>query len=121
MEIAPILIYLFVPVVGLVSYAFVIRAMRKRAIPNPPVVSYFVLFLPHGGLLLVALTSLFWEWSGLASLGTAALFFAGPALAFTLLIKNYRKKTLSLFHKAVPIISIGFLFELIVFWLISIG
>jgi len=120
MEIAPILIYLVVPAIGLGAFACVLKTMRRRAIPEPPVISLFALFFLNGSLLLVVLTALFWHWSGLASLGAAFLVLVGPVMAVVLLVKGLRTSTISPFHQAVPIMSVAFMVALVVYCWISI-
>ena len=52
-------------------------AGRTGALSRTP---YFLIHVFYGGLLLIVLTALFWEWSGMASLGFFACVFLGPVI-----------------------------------------
>jgi hypothetical protein len=71
-------IHLLVPLLGLVTFLLLCRRMSRRNIPSPPYYTYFTLFAAFGGWLLVLLTGLFWEWSGMASLGVFSLILVFP-------------------------------------------
>ncbi|MBN2165604.1 MAG: hypothetical protein JW717_04955 [Marinilabiliaceae bacterium] len=52
--------------------------MRRLHGEKAPIIELFVSFFTFGGLLTAILTEIFWEWSGLASLGSFYLVFIAP-------------------------------------------
>ncbi len=93
-----IIIHLLIPIVGLLTYILLIRKIKKEKISNPPNIDFFLIFATYGGLLLVMLTTVFWEWSGMASLGTFYLIIGGPIVMGIIAYRNYRNKGLSKYH-----------------------
>jgi hypothetical protein len=74
--IAPAGIYLVLPASGLAHYLVVRRRMDRRLARFA-----FWCYVAYGGLLQVVLTTFFWYWSGMASLGFASLMLIfGPSL-----------------------------------------
>jgi hypothetical protein len=57
--------------------------------------------MTYGGLLLVILTSIFWYWSGMASLGCLFLVAPAPILMLIIAYKNYKLRSISLYHRLV--------------------
>jgi hypothetical protein len=58
--------------VPLISYYFlVLKKIKEERVAGPQV---FILFATYGGLLIVTITTLFWQWSGLALLEVYTLF-----------------------------------------------
>lgn len=75
-----LLIHLVVPLVGLAGYAMLAARLRQQGASVLFLGQLFFIFLCWGGLLVLVLTSLFWRWSGMASLGAGFLFFIAPLL-----------------------------------------
>ncbi|NMM50785.1 hypothetical protein [Marinigracilibium pacificum] len=75
-----IFIYLIIPFTGLMYYLGLKRKMKAQEIPAPPAIELFIIFTTYGGLLLVTLTTLFWKWSAMASLGTFFLILVAPVI-----------------------------------------
>lgn len=73
-----LIIHLAIPVIGFFYFSRIKENMKNENIQNAPTVELFVIFATYGGLLLVALTTLFWKWSGMASLGTFYLILGAP-------------------------------------------
>jgi hypothetical protein len=96
--ITAIIIHLIIPIVGLLLYILLIRKIKMEKINNPPNVDFFLIFATYGGLLLVMLTTIFWKWSGMASLGTFYLIIGGPIVMGIIAYRNYRNKGLSKYH-----------------------
>jgi uncharacterized membrane protein SirB2 len=92
-------IYFVVPSAGLLSFLRLKRRMKTENIPNAPVPELFMVFLTYGGLLLVVLTQLLWEWSGMASLGTFYLILGAPAVMGVIAFRHRRTKTVSKYHR----------------------
>ncbi len=96
--ITAIIIHLLIPIIGLLTYILLIRKIKKEIISNPPIIDFFLIFATYGVLLLVMLTTVFWEWSGIASLGTFYLIIGGPIVMGIIAYRNYRNKGLSKYH-----------------------
>src|SRR4051812_8093695 len=88
----PFAIHLLVLFFG-VGYFFVLRKNMNRVLGNGAHEFHlFFEFICYGGLLAVLLTSLFWEWSGAASLGMFFLIFVAPVGMGIIGYKNSKKK-----------------------------
>lgn len=99
MEIAvATLIHVVIPASGLRLYLWLRNRMLTAGIPDPPIIPFLILFATYGGWLLVILTSLFWYWSGMATLGLAYLMFIAPVLMLALAVRSYKHRNLSSFH-----------------------
>ena len=94
-----ILIYLVTPAAGVALYVWLCLQMRRRGVKEPPYLTLFFLFATLGGWLLVALTALFWSWSGMASLGAFYLAFVSPFLASAFAFFMYPERLDSPFHR----------------------
>jgi hypothetical protein len=105
----PIAIYLATPFVGLISYIWLYRKMVVAKLPLPPKMSYFFLFVNYGGLLVVLLTSLFWFWSGMASLGVFYLMLIAPISMMVIGYIEFKRRTLSQYHKWAFILSLSYI------------
>ena len=104
--IASVGVNLLVPIVGLIVFVLLCRKMRRAQIQSPPDVQYAFLFLTYGGWLMVLLTSLFWEWSGMASLGVFYLVLAAPFVMAGVAISLRQSFALSVFHRVAFIASV---------------
>ena len=91
-------IQLVILIIGLLMYLRLLRRMRSEEIPTPPAIDLFLIFATYGGLLLVALTTLPWAWSGMASLGMFYLILVAPIIMGVIAYRNYKKKELSTYH-----------------------
>jgi hypothetical protein len=72
--------------------------MKKEEVTNPPCIELLLIFVTYGGLLLVALTSLFWKWSAMASLGSFYLILGAPIIMGIIAYRNYGKRELSKYY-----------------------
>jgi hypothetical protein len=82
-ELIPALfIHLVVPLAGLIWYVKLSRNLRKRGAPAGLSKQLFIIFLCWGGVVLEALTAVFWQWSGLAAVGTFFLIIVAPVVLF---------------------------------------
>lgn len=72
--------------------------MKKQDIPNAPTAELFIIFSTYGGLLLVVLTTLFWLWSGMASLGVFYLILAAPIIMGIIAYRHRKTRTISKYH-----------------------
>ncbi len=92
-------IHLLIPLTGLSIFFFLTRKIRLDGIVEPTlIISLFFLFATYGGLLLVVLTTLFWFWSGMASLGTFYLILGAPMVMGVIAYLNFRRRQLSIYH-----------------------
>ena len=93
-----LIIHLLIPLAGLIYFLRLKRRMKNENIVNAPTAELFVIFATYGGLLLVTLTTLFWQWSGMASIGTFYLILGAP-IAMGLIAYRHRKtKANSKYH-----------------------
>ncbi len=101
-------IHLIIPLLGLLSFLRLKKQMTKEKTQDPPTSALFILFATYGGLLLVTLTTLFWQWSGMASLGTFYLILGAP-IAMGFMAHRYRKiKASSKYHHWIYISSLSY-------------
>jgi len=94
-----VIIHIIIPLIGLLSYLRLMKQMKKENIKDAPKIELFVIFSTYGGLLLVTLTTLFWKWSGIASLGTFYLILAAPILMGYIAYRHMKTRTDSRYHK----------------------
>lgn len=104
--IAAIGVNILVPLLGVIVFVFLCRRMRRTHIPSPPLVQYFILFATYGGWLIVFLTALFWEWSGIASLGFFYLVLIAPFVTAGVAFSLRSCYALSVFHRVAYIASL---------------
>ena len=83
-------IHLILPLAGLLYYLRLKKKIKEENVQNAPTIELFIIFATYGGLLLVALTTLFWKWSGMASLGTFYLILGAP-IAMGIIAYKYKK------------------------------
>ena len=93
-----LLIHILIPLVGLLSYFRLIKKIKIEKIKNPPTIDLFFIFSTYGGLLLVTLTTLFWKWSGMASLGFFYLILIAPIIMGIIIYRNHKNKDISKYH-----------------------
>ncbi len=110
-----LLIHLLVPAAGLQWFLWLRADMREEEIEHPPVVPLFIIFATYGGLLLVILTTFFWYWSGMASLGLAYLLCLAPIVMLVLAWRLYPERKVSRFHWAAFIASAAYIGILVCF------
>ena len=91
-------IHLILPLTGLLYFLRLKKQMKNENVPNAPTIELFIIFSTYGGLLLVALTTLFWQWSGMASLGTFYLILAAPIVMGIIAYRQRQTKTISKYH-----------------------
>lgn len=93
-------IHLLIPAAGLVAYLVLCRRLLAVRASRVFPAQIFLLFVCYGGVVLVLLTSLFWQWSGMASLGVFFLLLAAPVLLFPVLLSLWKQKNQSSAHRA---------------------
>jgi len=96
--ISPLLIYVIVPIVGVIIYLILRRRMIFKSVIKPPIWEMFIIFFTYGGLLTLILTVFFWEWSGLSSLGVFYLIFLAPVAMFIVAYRQYKKRKTSIYN-----------------------
>ena len=119
--IAGLSVNLLLPLLGVGLFAWLCRCMRKANIPSPPYYSYFILFITFGGWLMVIFTALFWEWSGMASLGFVYLVFVAPLVTAGVAYNLYNRRALSPFHRNAYFASIAYSGLLILAFVVWLG
>lgn len=103
-----VLIHLVVPAAGLQWFLWLRDDMREDQVESPPVLQLFIIFATYGGLVMMALTALFWYWSGMASLGLAYLLFIAPPIMLVTAWRLYPQRGLSRYHKAAFVASVSY-------------
>ena len=109
------LIYLIVPLVGFLLFLRLRRGLQPYPNASAHTAQAFVVLTTYGGWVLVALTALFWHWSGLASLGAAYLLLLAPLIMPAIAFLTRRDRLLSRLHAAifwsaaayVPLLGLG--------------
>lgn len=89
---APIIIYFLVPIIGLALFFYTNKNLKPRSKKELFTLKLLIAFGCMGGLTLVLLTLLFWELSGLASVGIAFLIFIAPILMALIGYDSYNKR-----------------------------
>jgi hypothetical protein len=103
---AGICVNILVPLLGLIAFVLLCRRMRETNVQSPPYFYFFILFASYGGWLMVLLTALFWEWSGMASLGVFYLQLIAPFVTGGIALSLRRRFALSIFHRTAYIASL---------------
>ena len=111
------LIHLVLPLVGLKIYLWLCQRMKGEGVVSPPILAYFILFFTYGGLIQLILTTLFWYWSGMASLGAAYLLFIAPLILLITAFLLFHKKVLSRFHYLAYIASMSYVTLISIVWI----
>lgn len=96
--ISALTIHFILPLTGLLWFLRLRERMKTENIPNPPTTALFLIFLTYGGLLLVILTTKFWFWSGMASLGTFYLILAAPIIMGIIAYRHRKTRAVSKYH-----------------------
>jgi hypothetical protein len=92
------LIHLVVPLAGLLLFLRLKHQMYQQQIPDPPITVLFLVFVTYGGWLMVILTGLFWQMSGMVTVGLAYLLLVAPLLMPVLAWCLYPARAKSKFH-----------------------
>jgi len=92
------LIHLIIPLIGLAFYFKINFRMKDDKIENAPIISLFFIFATYGCLLLILLTSVFWHWSAMASLGMFYLILGAPIIMGLIAFRYQKKKSTSKYH-----------------------
>jgi hypothetical protein len=101
-----LMIHLIFPLIGLVYFIKLKKQMKDENIEKAPIIELFLIFVTYGGLLLVSLTSLFWKWSGLASLGSLYLIIGSPIVMSIIMSKFKYLRATSKYHNLTYIASL---------------
>ena len=115
-------IHLVVPFVGVAVYVWLCGKMKKEGIQNPPFAPWFILFATYGAWLAVILTGLFWEWSGMASLGLIYLLLPGPFVTAVTAFLLRHQRSISAYHRNAFRLSFAYscvMAVLVPAWLVS--
>src|SRR5919205_1255408 len=93
-----LLIHLAVPLIGLWVFILLRDNMRAAQIESPPIMPLFIIFAVYSGWLMIALTLIFWYWSGMALIGALGLLFLAPIVMIGLAVWLYPKRKMSPYH-----------------------
>lgn len=102
-------IYFTIPVMALILYFRLVKQIRDKRVTNPPFTDLFIIFGTYGGLLLVTFTSLFWIWSGMASVGIFYLILLAPVIMGLIAWRNYKRRRISIYHNASFILGLTYI------------
>jgi hypothetical protein len=91
-------IHLIIPLVGLICFLKLKKQMEIENVQKAPKIELFIIFANYGGLIIVALTALFWKWSGMASLGIFYLIVGAPITMGIIAYKHRNIKAISKYH-----------------------
>ncbi len=72
--------------------------MQQSRLQHLPVTSLLFALVAYGGWLLIILTWLFWDWSGMATIGLAYLVFVAPVLMGYVAWRLYGQRKQSQIH-----------------------
>lgn len=101
-------LFLGLPVVGVLFYRSVLHAMSARAIAKPPSVPLFFVFAAYGAILLFVVSECFRAWSAMHSLAAVGLFVVGVPW---LLVQGFlwrRTWSISAYHRTTITLSFAF-------------
>ncbi|MBP6391438.1 MAG: hypothetical protein KA175_06635 [Flavobacteriales bacterium] len=93
-----LLIHVVLPLLGIAAYLLLARRMSREHVDRPPNFEWFVVFFVYGGALQLALTVLFWKWSGMTSLGAAFLILLAPFIMGGIAFSLRKRRTTSVYH-----------------------
>jgi hypothetical protein len=99
---------LAVPLVGVTAFVAFCRRMRRSGIRSPPFLSYLILFSTFGGWLMVSLTALFWQWSGMAFMGVFYLLLIAPLLTAGIAFNLRNVRAVSDYHRNAFVASVAY-------------
>lgn len=91
-------IHLILPLVGMIYFIVLTKRMKSENLSKSTTYELFIVFITYGGLLLVTLTTIFWKWSGMASVGAIYLILGAPIAMGIIAYKNKKKKDNSIFY-----------------------
>ncbi|MDT3739259.1 MAG: hypothetical protein RO257_07120 [Candidatus Kapabacteria bacterium] len=94
-------IHLLVPMLGLIYFVLLTKKMRKENLSKSTTYEIFAIFINYGGLVLVTLTTFFWKWSGLSSLGIFYLILIAPIVMGIIAFKNNKYKDKSIYYNRI--------------------
>ncbi len=106
--ITAITIHLLVPAACVAAYLMLCRRLLAAGASRMFLAQLFLLFVCYGGVLLGLLTSLFWYWSGMASVGVFFLMLAAPVLLFPVLLSLWQQKSPSPAHRVAFRACVGY-------------
>jgi len=94
-----ITIHILIPLIGFLYFIHFRNRMKNENIQKAPTLELFVVFATYGALLIVVLTKLFWNWSGMASLGVFYLVLVAPIMMGVISYRNRKIKMNTKYHK----------------------
>ena len=103
-----ITIHLVIPLLGLLYFLHLRKRMNSNNVLNAPTIELFLIFATYGGLLLLTLTTLFWKWSGMATLGAFYLILGGPIIMGIIAYRHRQTKTISKYHKLTYLFGLSY-------------
>lgn len=117
--ITTIFIYIIIPIIGIVLFFYFNHKLKPYENNELFTLKLITVFGCLGGLVLLFFTTVFWKWSGLASLGTAFLFLVAPILMALIAYDSFRKRKIEAENKLFKL-SISFFIGLPTIFLIAL-
>jgi len=87
-----IFIHVVVPIMGIALFFKTLNKYKPSEMAELYAIKLFFTFGCLGVQLILLLTSLFWNWSGMASLGTAVLIFVAPFIMGAFAYHSYKRR-----------------------------
>lgn len=98
---------------GVSYYSYLVIQMRRKLIEQKPILSLLIVFATYGCALLLLLSTFFWQWSGMSSIGAFYLIFIAPIIMLFVLIGIIKKRKLSIYHQLTFLLSFIYLLVVI--------
>lgn len=107
------LLFFGLPLLGIGAFLSVRRRMLAAPVQTPSVRAVFLVFAAYGALLMIVLAAAFDVWSGMHSLGLAALLLAGIPMLLWQGIRLFRTKGVDAgasirLHRIIAALSVAF-------------
>lgn len=103
--ITPYIIYILIPLLGVLLFYQLKNRIAQKRIPNPPLLAIFLQFACYGNVLILVLSVFFWYWSGILILNLIVSIYIAPIMMLFLLIYYAGSFKISQGHRLVIYLS----------------
>lgn len=107
-------INIVLPIIFILAFFYLKNKMTKQLSGDTPHFGLFLVIFAYGGLLWGVLTSLFWRYTEMASLGYTVLFTVAPLSLITYYTLYHRTSKKSKYHNWIIKASIAYPFILFI-------
>lgn len=108
-DILVFLLFFAIPTAGVVFYIRLLRKVRREQVERVPRGSLFLLFAIYGCVVMEVFMGLYWQWSGMASLGLLFLAVFAPVVCGVITLRHRHNTGLSKYHRVVFRMAVGYL------------